>query len=78
MKINEIIDELENYPNKGFQLTKRKGMLTSTWLIYKKGDFYYYFDINEKIEFIKKYKYSKEEILNELEHSSFMIEEIID
>lgn len=66
MKIHEIITELKNSKSQGFQLEKRNGILTSTWLIYKKNEFYYYFDINQKIEFTIDYKYSEEEIVNEL------------
>ncbi len=74
MKIQEIITELKNTKSKGFQLEKRNGILTSTWLIYKKKEFYYYFDINQKIEFTDDYKYSEEEILEEFKNANFEIE----
>lgn len=74
MKIQEIITELKNTKLEGFQLEKRNGILTSTWLIYKKKEFYYYFDINQKIEFTDDYKYSEEEILEEFENANFEIE----
>jgi len=35
---------------------------------------YYFFDINQKIEFEDDYKYSSIELLNELEKASFEIE----
>ncbi len=74
MKIQQIITELKNTKSEGFQLEKRNGILTSTWLIYKKKEFYYYFDINQKIEFTDDYKYSEEEILEEFKNANFEIE----
>jgi hypothetical protein len=74
MKIQEIITELKNSKSQGFQLEKRNGILTSTWLIYKKKEFFYYFDINQKIEFTDDYKYSEEEILVEFKNANFEIE----
>ena len=74
MKIQEIITELKNTKSEGFQLEKRNGILTSTWLIYKKKEFYYYFDINQKIEFTDDYKYSEDEILDEFKNANFEIE----
>ena len=74
MIIQEIITELKNNKSQGFQLEKRNGILTSTWLIYKNKEFYYYFDINQKIEFIDDYKYSEVEILNEFKNANFEIE----
>lgn len=73
MNIQEIITELKNSNSQGFQLEKRNGILTSTWLIYKKKEFYYYFDINQKIEFTDDYKYSEEEILDEFKNANFEI-----
>lgn len=46
MKIKEIIENLNLNEFKGLQLTKKRGVLKSTWLLYKKDEFYYYFDIN--------------------------------
>lgn len=74
MKIQEIITKLKNSKSQGFQLEKRNGILTSTWLIYKKKEFYYYFDINQKIEFIDDYKYPEKEILDEFKNANFEIE----
>jgi hypothetical protein len=51
MTISEILNELDNSNGKGFQLSKRKGVLNSSWLIYKRKEFYYYVDINQDIEF---------------------------
>lgn len=74
MKIQEIITELNNSKSKGFQLEKRNGILTSTWLIYKKKEDFYYFDINQKIEFTNTYKYSKIELLEEFKNANFEID----
>lgn len=74
MKIKEIIAKLKDSKLPGFQLERRNGILTTTWLIYKKKGFYYYFDINQKIDFSDKYKYSEAEILNEFKNANFDIE----
>jgi len=75
MKIQEILEKLDSEKkNIGFQLSKRKGFINTTWLLYKKEKDYYFFDINQKIEFIDTYKYTKLEILNEFEKSSLEIE----
>ncbi|GHC46514.1 hypothetical protein [Ulvibacter litoralis] len=75
MKIQEIIEKLDS-ENKyiGFQLLKKNGFINTTWLLYKKEMAYYFFDINQKIEFIDAYKYSKPEALIEFENSNFEIE----
>lgn len=36
MDIKEVLDKLESSGNAGYQLSKRNGVLSSTWLIYKK------------------------------------------
>ena len=77
MNISEIISELNKNADKGFQLSKGKGLINSTWLIYKQNEFYYYFDINQKIEFIDRYKYTKEELEKEFTNSFFAIDESI-
>jgi len=74
MNIKEVIQELNTSNCEGFQLEKRNGIIISTWLIYKKREFYYYFDINQKITFVDNYKYSENEILNELKNSNFKID----
>jgi len=74
MKIQEIIIELNKSKSKGFQLTKRNGILTFTRLIYKKKEHFYYFDINQKIEFVNDYKYSEEELLEEFKNVNFEID----
>tara|TARA_R110000868_G_scaffold411104_1_gene701816 strand:+ start:1571 stop:1810 length:240 start_codon:yes stop_codon:yes gene_type:complete len=75
MKIQEILVKLDT-ENKyiGFQLSKRNGLINSTWLLYKKDLAYYFFDINQKIEFNDAHKYSSSELLNELGKASFEIE----
>lgn len=74
MKIQEIIYELNKYKNKGFQLEKQNGILTSTWLVYKRKNKFYYFDINQKIEFIKEYCYTEIELTIEFNHCNYNIE----
>lgn len=75
MKIKEILEKLDSENNYiGFQLSKRNGLINTTWLLYKKDLAYYFFDINQKIEFEDNYKYSIIELLNELEKASFEIE----
>ncbi len=75
MKIQEILEKLDTQ-NKyiGFQLSKRNGFINSTWLLYKKEKEYYFFNINQKIEFIEAYKYSKPEALTEFKKSNFKID----
>lgn len=58
----------------GYQLSKRNGILSSTWLLFKKDECYFYFDINQKIEFIDKYKYSEEELLEEFKGFEYYID----
>ena len=74
MNMQQVIHELNKGKNQGFQLEKRNGILTSTWLIYKRNGFYFYFDINQKISFVDDFKYSENEILEELLNSTFKIE----
>ncbi len=74
MSIKEVIEELKTSKHKGFQLEKRIGILSSTWLIYKKKEFYFYFDINQKISFTDEYKYTENEILEEFKNSNFKID----
>lgn len=74
MNIQEVIQELYKSQHQGFQLEKRTGILTSTWLIYKKNGFYFYFDINQKISFADEYKYSENEIIEEFKNSNFKID----
>ncbi|WP_396151919.1 hypothetical protein [Flavobacterium sp.] len=78
MKIREIIDTLKKSEYKGFQIEKRVGILTSTWLIFKQNEKYFYFDINQKIEFVERYCYSEIELLKEFKNANFSIEENID
>ena len=59
------------------QIEKRNGVLISTWQIYKLKDKYYYFDINQKIEFTKEYCYTESELLTEFTNAHYKIEEII-
>lgn len=75
MKIQEILDILDSERKyMGFQLTKRRGAITSTWLLYKKEKSYYFFDINQNIDFSDSFKYSKNEAIIEFEKSYFEID----
>lgn len=75
MKIQEVIEKLDSEKKYiGYQISKKNGFVSSTWFLYKKDMFYYFFDINQKIEFVDAYKYTKPEILIELEKSNFEIE----
>lgn len=74
MNIAEVITELEKSETKGFQLAKISGLLHSTWLIYKKEGFFYFFDINQKIEFTDGYRYTRMELLKEFKSAEFRLE----
>lgn len=74
MKTHEILSRLKIKSEIGLQLTKRNGLLSSTWLIYLKNGFYYYFDISEKIIFDENHKYSEEQFLEQFENSYFEID----
>ena len=73
MTIKEIALELSKKTVIGFEITKRRGVLTSTWLLYKNEKYYYYFDINEKIIFDENHKYSVEELEMEFQNLYFKI-----
>lgn len=49
MTIKEIALELSIKTIIGFEITKRRGVLTSTWLLYKKEKYYYYFELMKKL-----------------------------
>lgn len=74
MTIKEIALQLGKKTISGFGITKRKGVLTSTWLLYKKEKYYYYFDVNKKIIFDENHKYSLEELEIEFENLYFEID----
>jgi hypothetical protein len=74
MNITDLISQLNKMNVSGFQISKKNGLLTSTWLIYKHGDFYYFFDINQKIEFTERYKYSESELTAEMQGGIFRID----
>lgn len=77
MKAVDVLKEFDGRKVKGFQLSKRRGIISTTWLIYQELEFFYFFDINQKIEFIEKHKYSKEEFLEEFKNSYFEIDCVI-
>ena len=72
-KLKEITIELEKTLNQGLELTKRKGILTSTWYIYKREKNFYFFDINEDFIFDDNHKYTLEELIEEFENGYFEI-----
>lgn len=74
MTIKEIALQLSKKAISGFEITKRRGILTSTWLLYKKEKYYYYFDVDEKIIFDENHKYSLEELEIEFQNSYFEID----
>ena len=74
MNTSEILSRLKIKSETGLQLTKRNGLLSSTWLIYLRNGFYYYFDISEKIIFDENHKYSEEQFLKLFENSYFEID----
>ena len=78
MTIKEITIELEKSPNQGLELTKRKGILTSTWCIYKRENYFYFFDISEDFIFDEKHKYTLEELMEEFENGYFEIDGVVD
>ncbi|WP_418603674.1 hypothetical protein [Hwangdonia sp.] len=77
MKAEELIKQFDKINANGFQLSKRKGILTSTWLLYQKNQFYYFFDIVDKIVFNDSHKYSKDEFIEEFKNSHFEIDCVI-
>jgi hypothetical protein len=74
MTIKEITVELEKSPSQGLELTKRKGILTSTWCIYKRENHFYFFDICEDFIFDENHKYTLEELMEEFENGYFEID----
>ena len=74
MNIEQLILILEKKSDCGLEITKYKGVLTSTWEIYKKDKYFYYFDVNEKILFNDNHKYSREELMEEFKNSYFRID----
>jgi hypothetical protein len=74
MNIKDVINTINFDKTEGLQLSKRNGIVSSTWLLDKKKDVFYYFDINQKIEFTDSFKYSEEELITEFRNSIFEIE----
>ncbi len=77
MNILLVIENLKTSNSIGLQIENRNGLLTTTWLLYKLRDKYYYFDINQKIEFTKEYCYTESELLKEFASEYYTIEEFI-
>ncbi len=74
MTINEVLNTLDSNPNSGLELTKRKGILTSTWNIFKKKNNYYFFDVNERLVFDKNHRYTRIELEEEFKNAYFEID----
>ncbi len=75
MTIEEIINNNNNNKlENGLQLTKIKGLLTSTWVLYFEKGFYYYFDVCENFVFDKQHQYTLEELKKELGNSQFQVD----
>lgn len=74
MNIKEVISNLDNNSSSGLEVTKRKGILTTTWNIYKRRNNYYFFDVNERIVFDKNHRYTRTELEEEFENSYFEID----
>ncbi|GEC70660.1 hypothetical protein SAMN05443543_102287 [Flavobacterium flevense] len=74
MDIKNITQLLIENTEIGFQITKSSGLFTSTWLIYTKENYYYYFDISEEIIFDENHRYSLEEIRKELNNNYYQID----
>ena len=74
MNIIALLSQLKTTNVSGFQISKKNGLLTTTWLLYKRGDFYYFFDINQRIEFSERHKYSESELTAEMQGGVFRID----
>ena len=74
MTIQEVITGFKIELINGVQLTKRKGILTSTWVLYYLNGHFFYFDISEPFTFDDNHKYSNEEIIKELTSDYFEID----
>jgi len=74
MDIKQIIEKIDCKLQVGLQLTKKKGIITSTWIIYKRNEFYYLFDICEELIFDFSHCYSHAELLLEFENCYFEID----
>jgi hypothetical protein len=76
MTIVGVIESLgrNKKPRNGLQLTKRKGILTSTWVLYKQKSDYYYFDICEDFIFDENHRYTYVELLEEFKNDYFEID----
>jgi hypothetical protein len=73
MTIEEIIKN-NNLDSNGLQLTKKKGFLTSTWVLFFEEGFYYYFDVCENFDFNEQHKYTIDELKRELGNSQFEVD----
>lgn len=74
MKIQEVIKQLKVIDYKGFQIEKRFGIISSTWLIYKVGEDYYLFNIDDDIVFIEENKFTEDELISKFNGFNFEID----
>lgn len=74
MKIQEVIKQLKVIDYKGFQIEKRFGIISSTWLIYKVGQDYYLFNIDDDIVFIEENKFTEDELISKFNGFNFEID----
>jgi hypothetical protein len=70
----EILKRLNTKDCNGLQLTKRSGLLSSTWLLYKKEGHYFYFDISEQISFDMNHMYTDKEWADDFSKAYFTID----
>lgn len=74
MKIQEVIKQLKVIDYKGFQIEKRFGIISSTWLIYKVEQDYYLFNIDDDIEFVEENKFTEDELISKFSGFNFDID----
>lgn len=74
MKIQEVIKQLKVIDYKGFQIEKRFGIISSTWLIYKVEQDYYLFNIDDDIEFVEENKFTEDELISKFSDFNFDID----
>lgn len=73
MKIASLISELKMEKVNGFQISIKNGsILTRCWL-YKRGDFYYLFETNQKEDFTEQYRYSENDLVAKMQDSDIRI-----
>lgn len=74
MHIQEVIEQLKVIDFKGFQIEKRFGIISSTWLIYKVEQDYYFFNIDDDSEFVEENKFTEDELISKFNGFNFEID----